>query len=415
MSVSNPPESSAGLIARVKGILLKPKEEWGKIEGESATIQGIYTSYVAILVALPIVCRLIGSLVFGYSFLGVTYHPPLVGSVVSAVVQYVLQLVGIFVLALIIDALAPTFGGQKNRLRAFKLAAYCGTAAWVAGCFGLIPMIAVLSLLGLYSLYLLYIGIPVMMKVPAEKALVYEGAIIVAIIVVGLVFGLVVSVVAPRPSHVSADGAISGQLKLPGGGSVDLKALRQAANGVAAAARQTEATSSASAGSAGTPSSSASDAAGDAAGPGSPPITPDALKAALPGGLPGGFTAGDVSTGSGGVAGLSGSVAKATYSKGDSDITLSVTDLGALGAMASLAGAVGAHATEQNGASYSKMSTVNGRMTKEEYDGDNKSGSYSILVSNRVMVEAEGSNVSMDDLKSALGSIDLNHIESLAK
>ena len=46
----------------------------------------------------------------------------------SAILQYLLSLASVFVLALIIDALAPTFGGTKNQVQALKVAAYSNTA-----------------------------------------------------------------------------------------------------------------------------------------------------------------------------------------------------------------------------------------------------------------------------------------------
>src|SRR5690606_41930837 len=63
-----------------------------------------------------------------------------------------ISLVSIYVLSLIIDALAPNFGGTKDPVKAFKVAAYSWTAAWIAGIFGVIPQLAILSIVGLYSL-----------------------------------------------------------------------------------------------------------------------------------------------------------------------------------------------------------------------------------------------------------------------
>lgn len=51
-----------------------------------------------------------------------------------AVVVYVLSLVGVFVVAYIIDFLAGTFGARKNLASAMKVSAYAPTAAWLAGC-----------------------------------------------------------------------------------------------------------------------------------------------------------------------------------------------------------------------------------------------------------------------------------------
>jgi hypothetical protein len=50
-----------------------------------------------------------------------------------AVVVYVLSLVGVFVVAYIIDFLAGTFGARKSPDNAMRVSAYSPTAAWVAG------------------------------------------------------------------------------------------------------------------------------------------------------------------------------------------------------------------------------------------------------------------------------------------
>ena len=98
----------------------------------------------------------------------------------------------VYVLALIADALAPTFGGQKDLMSALKLVAYGSTAGMVGGIFSIIPGLSVLGLLALlYSIYLLFLGIPVMMKSPQEKALPYTAVLLVCGLVAGAILGAV--------------------------------------------------------------------------------------------------------------------------------------------------------------------------------------------------------------------------------
>lgn len=175
---------SSGLIQRVQDILLRPGPTWEKIDGEAATTRGLYTGYIAILAAIGPVCQFLGHLLFG----GFLFAP---FSLVGAIVGYGLSLVAVYVMALVIDALAPGFGGQKSPIQALKVAAYSSTAAWVAGVFQLVPMLAWLGILGLYSLYLLYLGLPRLMKVPADKALGYTAVVVVAMIAVYMVVGMI--------------------------------------------------------------------------------------------------------------------------------------------------------------------------------------------------------------------------------
>ncbi|MDP8993675.1 MAG: YIP1 family protein [Pseudomonadota bacterium] len=182
--------TSKGIFERARDIIMRPSAEWPVIEREPATVGSVFVPYALVLAAIGPLAALIGGQLFGYSFGYFTWRPPFGGAAIFAVVTYALSLASAFVLALIIDALAPSFGGTKNQVNAVKVAVYSSTAAWAAGIFGLIPPLAVLgSLLGLYSLYLLYLGLPVVMKTPQEKALGYTVVVIIAAIVLWLIVG----------------------------------------------------------------------------------------------------------------------------------------------------------------------------------------------------------------------------------
>ena len=179
------------LVDRAKNILLTPKTEWGAIEAETHTVQGLYTGYIMILAAIPAIASFIGFSLIGVTTFVGTYRWPIASGVAHMILQYVLTLGMVYVLALIIDALAPTFGGQKNFMQAFKVAAFAPTASWLAGIFSIIPVLGILGIVGLYSLYLLYLGLPRLMKTPEDKAIPYTVvAIIVSIVLYAVVFGL---------------------------------------------------------------------------------------------------------------------------------------------------------------------------------------------------------------------------------
>ena len=178
------------LVERVKGILLQPQKEWEVISGETTNTAELYKDYIILLAAIGPVASIIGMTIFGISmpFIG-TYRLPLTSSLSSAVVQYVLNLVGVYILALIIDYLAPQFAGTKDFNQSLKLAAYSYTAGWVTGVFAIIPALSPLMILGLYGLYLIYTGIPILMKSPKEKALGYTVAVVIAAIIIAVVIG----------------------------------------------------------------------------------------------------------------------------------------------------------------------------------------------------------------------------------
>jgi Yip1-like protein len=189
------------LMERAKNIVLQPKTEWPVIDAEQTTTGALYTGYIIPLAAIGPIARIIGWSVFGMSlpFVG-TFRIPIGYAVRTAVITYVASLIGTFVLALIIDALAPTFGGQKNQMQALKVAAYSSTAAWLAGIFGIIPALAILGLLGLYSLYLLFLGLPVLMKAPEDKAMGYTVVVIICAIVLWIIIAAITRQFMWRPS-----------------------------------------------------------------------------------------------------------------------------------------------------------------------------------------------------------------------
>jgi hypothetical protein len=188
------------LKERVKGILLKPKEEWTTISGETTPIPELYKAYIAPLAAIGPVASIIG-----FSMVGVSV--PLIGSFrisiasafSSALVNYILTLVGVYALALIIDGLAPTFSGEKNINQAFKVATYASTPGWIVAVVALIPSLSALMILGLYGFYLLYLGLPVLMKSPKEKSTGYTIAVIIAAIIIFVVIGFIARVFISYP------------------------------------------------------------------------------------------------------------------------------------------------------------------------------------------------------------------------
>lgn len=183
MSVIDDPKTK-DLLERVRFILTRPKEAFEVIDGEPATAQGLYTGYAMILAALPAVAILVVKLLFGGFFFPI-------GAVVSSIVSYLMGLVMVFVMALIADALAPSFGGTRSQIQALKAGVYGSTAGWVGGACLIVPIIGGLGALAgsLYSLYLLWLALPKLMKVPDDKAAGYVVVVLLATLVVGSVIG----------------------------------------------------------------------------------------------------------------------------------------------------------------------------------------------------------------------------------
>jgi hypothetical protein len=171
-------DNAMALVDRVKNILLSPKDEWPKIAAEPATVQSIYVGYVLILAAIGPIALALRSGIVGLTI---------------AVVSYAIGLAVTYVLAFIVDALAPSFGGEKDFIGSLKLVAYSYTAAWVAGVFNLLPFVGgIIGLLAvIYSFYTFFLGAPVLKKCAPEKAVGFT----IVVVICGLVLGFVLMAV----------------------------------------------------------------------------------------------------------------------------------------------------------------------------------------------------------------------------
>lgn len=171
------------ILARVSAILTNPKRTWVSIKREEHSIAQIYIRYVAPLAAIGPISEAAGRISFvREDVLGIQHRGPILIAVEDAVLSWVTSLVSLYVFALLIAAIAPWFGGKTDRTGAFKLAAYAGTATWIAGVFRIVPFLVWLWGLGiLYSAYLLMRGLPHMLSVKGDRAL----ACAVTVILVG--------------------------------------------------------------------------------------------------------------------------------------------------------------------------------------------------------------------------------------
>jgi Yip1 domain len=187
------------VVDRAKNIVVAPRTEWAVIEAEPTTINDIYKGYVVPLALIPAVAGFLGASIIGMNVPGAgTVRIGFFAGLIGAILQLGLSLALVYVLALVIDALAPTFDGRKNMLSAYKVAAYSATPTWLAGIFALIPSLSFLSLLGLYGMYVLYLGLPRLMAAPEDKALPYAAVVILAAILLSMVFGALIAVIMGR-------------------------------------------------------------------------------------------------------------------------------------------------------------------------------------------------------------------------
>ncbi len=405
------------LIERARSILLTPNITWPAIAAEPSTQGDIYKRYVLILAAIPAIFSFIDATVFGYTipFAG-TYRLGVGPALSSAVLAYGLSIVGVFVLTLIVNALAPTFGGEKNDVQALKAVAYAYTASWVAGIGEIVPYLSFLILLagGIYSIYLLYVGLPHTMKCPKDKAVGYTAVTVVIGIVLSMVIGAVVGGIAGAGAMMSgfpAPGAESRSVKLDPDSS--LGKLEKWGEQVEEAAERME--QAQKSGDAQAQSEALGTMLGTAMGGDAnvESLAPLQIKGFLPETLAG-MTRQAISAERNGAMGIQVSTGQARYvADGGSEIDVEITDMGGAHGMMALASWARFEAESETDTGYEKTYKEGGRIVHEEWNNDSQWGEYSVILGDRFIAKASGNAANINHLKAAVAGLDLTSIEAL--
>jgi hypothetical protein len=432
-----------GIFARIKGILLSPSTEWPIIAAEPKTSGEIYMGYVLPLVAIGVIATFIGSTVIGVSvpFLG-SVRTGIVAGVFAAILGFVFAFVGVWLIAWLVDILAPTFGGQRDSLRALKVTAYSYTPAWVAGIFHLIPMLGVLAIIaGLYGLYLLYLGLPVLMRCPKDKAVGYTVVTVLCAIVAGVILAVLsacaigalsflgLGTMGKFSSHHggAADTAVAaGALSSIFGGKSDADAARvndamgklarmgeeaeRAQKAAKAAGRDPDA-----AGASAVDVNAALNAVGQIVSGGKDVKTVDfhRLKEMLPESIEG-MKRTEASGQSGEAMGMKASSATARYTDGSNgSIQVEISDLGSLSGLAGLAAKFDPSMEKETDTGYERTTKINGQLVHERYDRHSRSGEVNVILNNRFSVSISGSGVDAKTLTGALREIDVSRLATM--
>ncbi len=409
-------------ITRAKNICLTPKTEWPIIAEEQTPTGALLAGYVAPLAAIGAVAGFIGGSIVGITlpFAG-TYRVPIVSGLVGAIFTFVMAIVGVFILSLIISALAPTFDGQKNSMQALKVAVYSYTPAWLAGVLHILPLLGMLSIIAaLYGLYLLYLGLPRLMKCPQEKAAVYTGVIVVCAIVLALCITAVTAAVAGVGMMTS--GALTSTRSSSGSGSSSdvkfdkdspLGKLQALGDKLDASSKKMEAAQKS-----GDQAGAASAAAEGLAtlfggGKRVDPIAVDQLKPFVPDTFAG-LAKESSRAEKNGIAGLMVSKAEAVYGDGaQKRVTLEISDSGGASGLMSLAGWANLQDEKDNATETERTHKVDGRLVHERESKTGGTNEFAVVLGDRFVVGASGTGVGLSELKAAVSGLDLKKLESM--
>jgi len=402
------------LIQRATDITLKPATEWDVIAPEATTTADLYKTYIIPLAAIPLVASFLGMTLLGINvpFAG-HIRTPLVAGLTTLVLGLLMSVLSTFLVAQIINALAPSFGGEKNATQALKVTAYSFTPIWLAGVLNIVPMLGMLGIFAsFYAVYVLYLGLPVLMKAPKDKALAYTIVSVVCAIVVSFILAAVVSSIVALTTASATNLNSIAQHEANDDAKLQEKTLAATAaiKELSKLAGKMEAAQDAKSPAAAKESEVANSEAAEA--PQITVLSAAQIKSLLPESVEG-LKRISISSEKSSASGYEISKAQAKYSDGDKlIISLSVGDYGS-----NINGGfftwIDAEQDNESEVGYEKTGVVDGRQTRETSSKNNSLSEYSVVVANRFVVESIGQNTSVDKLKSVINTVDLDKIEAL--
>jgi hypothetical protein len=403
------------LVDRAKNICLTPNTEWPVIAAEPTSPGTLVTGYVVPLAAIGAIAGFIGGSVVGRSLPMVgSYRVPFFSGLVIATFMFCLAIASVFVLSFIINALAPTFGGEQNSTQALKVAVYSYTPAWIAGVLQIVPLLGIFGIFAaLYGMYLLYLGLPRLMKCPDDKAVAYTAVVIVCAIVLSLVVGAIVGGVglvgggALTGASTRSSSDVQFDKNSPMGKLQELGTKLEESNKKMAAAQKS--------GDANAQAAAAAETLGTLFGGGKrvDPVAIDQLKAFVPesfAGLPKTASSAEKT----GIASLMVSKAEARYGDGAGKrVTLDISDTGGVSGLVGLASWVGVEGEKDDDRGSEKTQKVGGRIVHERTSKTGGTNEFGIVLGDRFVVSAKGNGVGVDELKAAISGLDLARLESM--
>ena len=168
--------------------LISPSKQWQKVADASLNHQRTAVLYAVLFAILPCYAWYHGTTEIGWTVGG--------GELVRLTPASALKLVVAFYCAIIaalggigltIHWMAGTYGSIASFTRGFAIAAYGATPLFIAGIFGFHPLLWLDMSVGIlavsWAVYLLYTGLPIVMKIPAERGFLYASAVIAVCLV----------------------------------------------------------------------------------------------------------------------------------------------------------------------------------------------------------------------------------------
>lgn len=179
------------LLNHAFGLFTHPESEWAAIRKEKAPPRRLYVAYVLVLAAIGPICAYISTSHFGWT---VGNDRLIKFTEISAMqlslLTYLAILAGVFALGFAINWMARTYGAHQEQVpsRGIALASYSCTPLFLAGFALLYPSpwfnVIIFMAAACYGGWLMFNGLPVVMGIPRDQALMYSGALLTVALVI---------------------------------------------------------------------------------------------------------------------------------------------------------------------------------------------------------------------------------------
>lgn len=196
-------------ILHTFGILTHPDREWQTIREEHESTPKLFLTHVILLAIIPAAAAFYGTTQVGWQVGDGAVIRLSEGSAMQLCVMfYAAMLSGIFIIGKFIDFFAATYNVESDN--GVTLAAYTATPLFLIGAIAVYPVLWVNMMAGViavcWSVYLLYEGLPILMKMPAERGFMFASSILTVglVMLVGLfAISVIVWSIGIGPEYIS--------------------------------------------------------------------------------------------------------------------------------------------------------------------------------------------------------------------
>jgi len=171
-------------------ILVRPFSTLRRVAAERVSLVALTVFYVLPLDAIGPVATYVARRFVGVRIGHVVYRASPADAFGQAAFAFGLALAGVFLVAALVDALAPAFGARRNFGNAYRVAAFAYTPVWLAAVLVLAPRFGLLEFAAVaYEVFLLHAGLAEVMGVPRGKAGGLAACAVIGTILIAVGFG----------------------------------------------------------------------------------------------------------------------------------------------------------------------------------------------------------------------------------